>query len=435
MDYLLTKVHSGDLLVVAVSGGMDSMALLHLLTNVRKKIDIQLICAHINHKKRIESDEELIFVKEYCNQHQILFESMEFTDYTNENFHHQARRKRYDFFKKVVHQYKANFLLTAHHGDDLMETILMRLTRGSSFRGYAGFEREIKKNGYTILRPLIMVGREQINDYINEHQIPFVVDSSNVEDVYTRNRFRKEIIPFLKNENKDVLNKFVKFSELIYEYDSYFECELNKVIHQVYHDKEIQVDAFVELNSILQVRVIQHVLKEVYQDEIHDIHDEHVDKIRTLIFNKQPNLSFFLPHKIRIVKAYNHVIFEYIKNAKMDYEYKIEHRIDLPNGMSLEIINETDSKNNYVTRLNSQEIKLPLFVRNRRDGDKIELKGMNGSKKIKDIFIDAKIDRVLRDNYPIVTDSRGVIVFVPGLKKSKFDKRPDEKYDIIVKCN
>ena len=116
-----------------------------------------------------------------------------------------------------------------------------------------------------------------------------------------------------------------------------------------------------------------------------------------------------------------------------DYEIELISYVNLPNGMNIEIVDECDWTNNYVCRLNSKEIKLPLYVRNRRVGDRMEVKGMLGRKKIKDIFIDNKISGIDREIWPIVVDSSEKIVWLPGLKKSKYDKSKDESYDIIMK--
>jgi tRNA(Ile)-lysidine synthase len=116
-----------------------------------------------------------------------------------------------------------------------------------------------------------------------------------------------------------------------------------------------------------------------------------------------------------------------------DYEIELMSYVNLPNGMNIEIVEKCEWTNNFVCRLNSKEIKTPLYVRNRRVGDRIELKGMLGRKKIKDIFIDSKISGSEREMWPIVVDSSGKIVWLPGLKKSKYDKSKEETYDIIIK--
>ena len=131
--------------VVACSGGPDSMALLDVILKLRDKRNINIICAHVNHKLRIESEQEKVDVENFCKNNKIIFEYMEITKYDKDNFHAQARNIRYDFFDKLMKKYNAKYLFTAHHGDDLIETILMRISRGSTVKGYSGFGKIIKK--------------------------------------------------------------------------------------------------------------------------------------------------------------------------------------------------------------------------------------------------------------------------------------------------
>src|SRR5699024_2935456 len=122
-----------------------------------------------------------------------------------------ARLKRYNFFDELVHTYHAKYLMTAHHGDDLMETILMRLTRGSSLKGYAGFKKEYKKDNYKVVRPLITQTKQEIIEYMDNLGLKYFIDESNFSDKYTRNRYRKNILPFLKQEDPQVHHKYLKF--------------------------------------------------------------------------------------------------------------------------------------------------------------------------------------------------------------------------------
>lgn len=187
-----------DSVVVGVSGGPDSMVLLYLLIKLKKSMDIQIICAHVNHNVRKESVDEEKFVCEYCRQNGVIFESMTIENYGDDNFHNEARTIRYNYFEKLVLKYHAKYLFTAHHGDDLMETILMRITRGSTLRGYSGFSRVINRDGYKIVRPLINLTKDEIANFANENNIKYVIDSSNLKDKYTRNRYRKYVLPQLK---------------------------------------------------------------------------------------------------------------------------------------------------------------------------------------------------------------------------------------------
>lgn len=434
-QFLMNSVNFkyGDTVVAAISGGPDSMALLHLLSRVKDAFDLTIVCAHVNHNVRKESNEEAKFVQNFCRNHGILFEYMKIEDYGDDNFHNEARTKRYHYFEEIVEKYCARFLFTAHHGDDLIETILMRIVRGSTLRGYSGFSYLIEMDGYTILRPLIGVTKEEILSYNKENKIPFVKDASNDKDVYTRNRFRKYVVPALKQEDRNVHHKFLKFSRTLLEYNDYIDGQVENIMPKVYVQNELDIIQFLKLNHVIAMKVIYYILEHVYQDDLMLITDHHAELIFDLITSKKANAYIYLPNQLRAVKSYDKLTFEKEEEKTHTYEIELIQYMNLPNGKNIEVVSKTSKDDNFVCRLLSNEIVLPLHVRNRIDGDKIHVKGMLGRKKVSDIFIDEKIPMNERELWPVVVDSKGTIIWLPGLKKSKFDKTKDEKYDIILK--
>lgn len=422
-----------DTVIAAVSGGPDSMVLLSLLIKLKKELDLNVICAHVNHNVRKESADELVFVQDYCQKHGVIFESMVIENYGDDNFHNEARHIRYEYFEQLVKQYHAKYLFTAHHGDDLMETILMRIVRGSTLKGYGGFAKIINYPQYSLVRPLIHLTKEQIETYARKHKIPYVVDSSNSKDKYTRNRFRKYILPKLKEEDAFVHDKFYKFSKTLLECNEYIEKQVEKIISQVYPQNILNIEEFLKQDEFLQKKILYYLLEKYYQDDLMLLTDRHVELLYQLIISKKANAVIHLPNNIEAVKSYQTLQLTEIKTASKDYEIEINEYLNLPNGKNIEIIKHSQKDGNDICRLNSREIKLPLYVRNRKDGDKMTVKGMLGRKKVSDIFIDCKISVHDRQIWPIVCDANNQIVWVPGLKKSKFCKEKEEKYDIILK--
>jgi len=325
--------------------------------------------------------------------------------------------------------------MTAHHGDDLIETVLMRIVRGSNLNGYAGFKKEVKRTNYTIIRPLITTTKDVIIKYNKLNKIPFVTDLSNKKDKYTRNRYRKNILPFLKKEDPKVHEKFLKFSSTINQYNEYLEGQLQKEYQKTFKDNILEIKTFNEYAEIIKNRIVEKILEDVYHDDLFLINDTHTKEILALIANSKTNLTINLPSGLRVRKSYGKVIFVKEADVQKDYEYELRDSVFLPNNKTIKLVKESNLTSNYVTRLSSVEVALPLKVRNRHQGDKMAVKKMSGQKKIKDIFIDEKIDLVERDLWPIVVDANDVIVWLPGLKKSKFDKSKKEKYDIIIKYN
>lgn len=429
-DFLFDNnlLNNSDYVVVAVSGGPDSMALLHLLQRVREKISINIVCAHVNHNMRRESEDEKVFVEEYCKNNNIYFEYMKIEEYGNGNFHNEARDIRYNFFKDVMKKYNSSILFTAHHGDDLIETILMRIVRGSTLKGYAGFSKITDCGSYKIVRPLIFYTKDEILEYNKLNNLSYVIDSSNNKDDYTRNRYRHVVLPFLKNEDANVHEKFLSFSELLSEYDAYFDVNVDAY----YKDGTLSIPLFLNEDELSQKKILEYILKEVYNDDLSLINSSHVELIIELIKGNKPNAVVKLPHGIEVVKEYDVLSFKDI-SISYDYNIPVEEVTLLPNGRALYFESEEVSDGNDVCRLNSSDIVLPLHVRNRKDGDKICVKGLNGSKKVKDIFIDKKIPMSERNLWPIVVDGNENIVWIPGIKKSKYNKSKDEKCDIIIK--
>jgi tRNA(Ile)-lysidine synthase len=206
-------------IVIGVSGGPDSLALLHYLLAEKETQRLSLAVAHVDHMFRgQESYEDAMFVKEFCEQSAIPFEMTrvnvsEIMGSSGKSSQIAAREVRYEFFLKIMEKYEYPFLALAHHGDDQIETMLMRFTRGSTGVARAGipFSRPFEKG--TIFRPFLGLERADVLDYCQRHNLSPRIDPSNEKSIYSRNRFRKEVIPFLKKENPHVHEHFQRFSD------------------------------------------------------------------------------------------------------------------------------------------------------------------------------------------------------------------------------
>lgn len=427
------KFNVGDKIVIGCSTGPDSMALLDMLLKLRDKYNLLLIVAHVNHNVRKESYDEAIFIKNYCSTNNLLFESMVIEEYGDDNFHNEARNIRYRFFESVVQKYSANYLMTAHHGDDLMETILMRMVRGSNLNGYAGFKSVYKMENYEIVRPLIRYTKKELEDYDIENNVTYFVDKSNLKDTYTRNRYRKYILPFLKSEEKDVHLKFLKFSNLLNDANRFIDNVTSSAIYRCVHDGKIIIDSFLKEDEFIQKEILYKLLSDFYQDDLILLNDKHISIIFELLRSKKSNGYINLPNEVLAKKEYNTLYFVREVSFLDSYEIEFDKTVTLPNNHIIERVDSVDGNSNYVCRLSSKDLLLPLIVRTRKLGDRMAIKGLNGTKKIKDIFIDKKVSPTERDSWPIVLDSSGNIVWIPGIIKSKYDKKIDEEYDIILK--
>lgn len=430
MNHVLDDYIFNNYVVIGVSAGPDSMCLLDLLQKKTTKI---VVC-HINHNVRKESIEEEEYITKYCQDKNIILEKTTINNYQENNFENEARKKRYMFYEEILKKYNSKTLLLAHHGDDLIETILMKISRGSNLEGYAGIKEISNVKNYQIIRPLLKYTKEDIINYNKSNNIKYYNDSSNQSTNYTRNRYRLNILPLLKKEDKNIHKKYLKYSKTLIEYDDYIKREVKRNINNVYKDNIINIDNLNKLDTFLIKNILYNIMNNIYQNKNNIITDRHIQNIISLLNNTKPNIKIDLPNNKEIVKEYNKLI---IKNKTSDIKnYKIEFndKIEIEN-LIIEKIESEDDDSNSVCRLNSKDITLPLYIRNREDGDYIILKGSNKRKKIKEIFIEKKLPLNKRNNYPLLVDSNNNIIWIPNIKKSKFCNKKSENYDIIIRCN
>lgn len=429
IDFLKENLDKNASIVVACSGGPDSMCLLDLVTKLKDELNLNIIVAHVNHKLRSESEEEAKMVENYAKENNITFELHEITNYINGNFTEEdARKRRYNFFNEIIKKYQASALLTAHHGDDLIETILMRLTRGSNLSGYIGIKEISQTDNYKTLRPLLTITKDEIVNYLKENNVPYRLDKTNEELKHTRNRYRHIVLPFLKKENPKVHEKYLKFSKELIEYDNFVNTYIK--------DKKFIVDNSIVINKVsseidfIKRKCLELLIKDIQKKDYFDVSDEQMNNLMKLY--NQSNKTIDLNNNYMGVNSYGKI---YIKKK----ENKVLNEIVLDKDIKLEdyifYYNSQDGDNsNSCIYLNTSEITLPLKIRGVLPGDKMKIKNLNGSKKISDIFIDSKVPKDKRSTYPIVVDSKNTVLWVPNLKKSQFSKDKSQKYDIIIRC-
>lgn len=425
------NIFDKDALVIGVSFGPDSMFLLDLIKEKYEKNKI--ICAHVHHNHRKESDLEAEELKKYCVKHDIIFEFMKIGKYKDNKFtEEEAREKRYDFFEELIKKYNAQYLFTAHHGDDLIETILMKEVRGSTLSGYKGITLISNRNKYSIVRPLLFLTKDDITNFCNDKDIPYAVDKSNESEKYTRNRYRNKLLPILKQENKHVHKKFLDFSKELDDYDEFVSKIVSEKYELIVKENVVNLDELKQQQPFLQRKIIQKYLFENYTNDIKLINKAILKNILKLIESTKTTGNLSLPLSKTLSRSYNKLFFD--NNIYYnDFQYVFENKVFLPNGFIIEKKDCLEDTTNYSTAFLSSEIQLPLIVRTKKDGDVISVLGLNGNKKVKDIFIDEKLSKHQRKVFPVVTDSNGVIVWLPGLKKSKYDKSKNGKYDIILR--
>mgnify|MGYP004543514281 FL=1 len=415
-------------IIIGCSSGPDSMALLHYLKNNTQK---KIVCAHINHNKRKESKEEELYLKNYCQKNDIIFECKKIKSYNENNFENEARNKRYHFYEEILKKYNTKYIFLAHHGDDLIETILMKINHGSTLEGYAGIKEIVKHNDYYIVRPFLKYTKKDLIDYNKKNNIKYYIDKSNFDNNYTRNRIRNQILPLLKSENENIHAQFLKFSKTLLEYNNYINKITDNYLNKLYKNKKLDISNFDKIDHLIQKNIIFSILTKYYSNKPNIIKEKNITDIINMINNNKPNLIIDLPKNSICQKEYNTISIKQ-KEEKINYKIKLQN-ITTVNNITIIKVNEEIDDGNDICRLNSKDIKLPLYLRNRKNGDYIEIKGLNGKKKIKDIFIDKKIPITLRDKYPLLVDDNDSILWIPNIKKSKFNRPKEQFCDIILK--
>ena len=417
MSNVIEKIDYNKLLnidkpiVVAVSTGVDSMVLLDILL----RLEYKCVIAHVNHNKRKQSITEYDFISKYAVDKKIPFEGFNFE--SNEaNFQHEAHNKRMNFFQKIADKYNTDQIAFAHHLDDQIETILMRIVRGSSFSGYSGIKERYTENGYTYIRPFLKLSKNDILDYVSSYNIHYFDDESNQTDDYTRNRFRHNIIPLIEKENPNYRAKFEQFSEMISLAYDVIEEQTNSFFNNSNSDEHISIELFNKQNQLVQIEILKQLINKKTSNNLEIAYSQYLQMIN-LCKIETPNQTLQLSGDYLFIKSYdkfeinkiydNQEIFIEI-NDFGDYRIKDNlHYIVSP-------VKISQNNSNYF-QLCYNKLVFPLYLRFRRNGDKINLN--IGTKKVKDVLIDQKIPMQVRNSL-ILLANRDSVLWIPGIKKA-----------------
>lgn len=294
-----------DTIVIGISGGPDSIFLLHLLDIFRQKNSLNLIITHINHKLRgRESDKDEEFVKKHAEKlknsekkGELIFYStiskiISISKKTRAGIEESGRKVRYDFFKKLAQKHQAKYILTAHHADDNFETILLNLTRGATLQGMIGIQKLTPlKKGPLLYRPLLNITKKEIENYLKEENLKYRIDLSNKDIKYRRNFIRHNIIPEFKKINPNIIQTITKNIENLREIDDLLQTESKEWIKKKSLNKaatKVDAKSFRALHPALQKNILL-TLHELHIGNKQDIENNHIKEVITLINNNIGN--------------------------------------------------------------------------------------------------------------------------------------------------
>lgn len=435
-------VAAGDTVVVAVSGGPDSISLLHILYRLREILNINLVVAHLNHQFRdAESDADACFVREIakCLHIEAYIESRDVSAYCKRHgvsAQVGAREVRYNFLSEVAVKTGASRIALGHHADDQAETILLHLIRGAGSGGLKGM-LPVRDNFF--IRPLLAVRRRDIETYCKYHRLATRQDSSNAQTKYMRNRVRFELMPLLESKfNANLVDSLNRLGEICRDEDDYLEKQSANIYYHVRlqsDDNAVVLDKSRLLNCHLSLlrRVVRRAWSEICGDK-DDLSYGHIEQILKIINDGGGYRQINLPRGVTCKNCYNQI--EFTLNRDNEEIPFYQHSLKIPGitaipelGIAIGAQILPAGKIGNPTGLNSGEVLLdydhlsnPLVVRRRLAGDRFRPLGMEGTVKIKKFFIDQKISRFVRGRIPLVVSGNN-IVWVVGL-------RPGENYKV-----
>lgn len=396
-------LEKGDKVLVGLSGGADSMCLTHMLCAISKKLGITVGAAHLNHNIRGEdAAADAKAAENFAKSLGICFHLknenvLQYASDNNLSEELAGRELRYKFFEELKQKYGYTKIATAHNKNDNAETVLMNFMRGTTLSGLCGIP--VKRG--EIIRPLIEVERCVIERYCEEHNINYVTDKTNFEDIYTRNKIRLNLIPEIQGTfNANFIDTVTRNAEILKAENDYIQSTADEIYVKNVTDNTIAIDVINNTHTAVARRVVKKMLSGVCDD----VTAVAIEDVIGLCSAKKTGKSVDLSGRITAEIEYGKLIIA-PKNAIIgEFEYELEENkkifINELNGYALLERCDTRSKDNAMYF--STEIGDKIVIRNRRNGDIFHPLGMNGTKKVKDLFIDGKIPKRLRNAVPIV---------------------------------
>ncbi|MCL1829436.1 MAG: tRNA lysidine(34) synthetase TilS [Oscillospiraceae bacterium] len=399
----------GCRVLCAVSGGKDSMCLLHFLFFRSKERGFEVFCAHFNHLLRgSESDADERFVRDYCAENKIGFYcgSGDVKTYAAENglsVEEAARELRYDFLEKTAVEINADRIAAAHNADDNAETVLINLTRGTGLRGLCGIPPVRGK----IIRPLLWATGARIEEYLSENGVPHIEDKTNRSEIYIRNKIRSRVVPVLKEINPAFAENVFRSSELLREDEGFISSEAEDFINKNLKENSLPAAELKSLPRAVSARVLRQAVKAQPAAE-------RIEALYALCGGDGPSSTAEI-NGVCVRREYSRLVFGAPPQTVLSAsELKPGDTLILPEAGFEILCRKTDDCPEFNNSLNifffqSESVCGKISVRCRRGGDEIRILGRNCTKSLKKLFSDAKIPRAKRESIPVIADEVKVL--------------------------
>ncbi|MDH4179018.1 MAG: tRNA lysidine(34) synthetase TilS [Armatimonadota bacterium] len=424
-------IAAGDLVVVALSGGPDSTALLHALVQIKGRHRFRLRVAHVHHGIReADADTDARAAAAFARKVGVPFSQHRadvpaYAESHGLSMEAAAREVRYRLLESTANRFGANRIATGHTANDQAETILLNLLRGTGPRGLAG----IPPVRGRIIRPLLGVTREAVQHYCDSQQLPYRIDASNRDVAFARNRVRHELMPVLERFQPTLVSTLSRLAEIMRAEDDLLSEQADNALRGVASQRPgevgILLSLFGALPSALQRRVIRAAIAKVKGDEL-DIELERVDALLHLALEGRTGALVELPGGLRAERTYGEVVIAPAPTRKavstQEWTLPVPGRVLLRDlGFDIAASRSRAKRpppSPMAALLNAAKIGGPLRVRTRRRGDRFRPIGMKGTVKLQDFFVNAKVPRAQRDGVPLVL-SGDEIVWVVGYRVSE----------------
>ena len=422
----MNLINSGDNILLAFSGGPDSVFLFHNLRKLRETLSFNLYASHINHMYRGKDalhDEE--FVRKLCDEYgiRLFVKRKNATEYAKElkvTEEEAGRILRYTFFEENLKETGGGKVALAHNLNDQAETVLQRIIRGTGIDGLSAMTFQ-KDN---LIRPMLNVSRDEIMNYLHENNYEYCIDITNTQDIYGRNKIRLNLIPYLeKNFNPNIQASLYRMSETMGRDKKIIEKHVEAKYREVFKDKSSS-RLVMDLNLLKTLdvgetgRIIRRGIEELKGNTV-NIEMKHIDCAINLINSGKTGKKINLTEGFTIEISYDNFIINKTVEIVSEFEYNIVlNRLNCIKEINKTIYAETadikeipeiNNKDKDIIIIDCDMVKGSLTARNRRPGDSMIPCGMKGSKKIKDIFIDLKVPKEERESRLIIADDENVI--------------------------
>ena len=436
-------ISSGCRVLVAVSGGSDSVALLAVLHKLAPELGISLVVGHLNHGLRPEGDDEERFVRELCLSMGLPMESaradiLELSRLQGKSVEDMARAVRYSFLDQTAALVNADRIALGHHLHDQAETVLMNLLRGSGPEGLKGMT-PVRDRRY--IRPLLYTSSFEIREFLAGEGLSFAVDHSNLDPKYLRNRIRHELLPLLENQYKTGIERtLARTAEIIGREDDFMKDQVRLVlsdwnISESTDNLSLDISKLRALHEALARRIIKVLLERFSPDE-KGVFFSHIQAVLDLAFLGKPSGRLNLPFAVEAKRDYGRLLLSRREEGGADGDYcypvAVPGRIHIPEGKMTFEFSVIDADHQEVVEIITKKkeateewtvgrqkagqvyldygrLTFPLKIRRIQPGDRMRPLGMEGTKKVKAIFIDKKVARGDRHSLPLLADANGIL--------------------------